>query len=101
MDNAQLASVLEGLASRSSKEEEDNWLIISAEQTRAPAAIVLVGLYYTKQRLLELKGDALQQTATVSALNLDIMVLMTFPNDDLEHILASKVALKTINWRGM
>ena len=101
LDNAQLASVLEGLASRSSKEEEDNWLIISAEQTRTPAAIVLVGLYYTKQRLLELKGDALQQTATVRALNLDIMVLMTFPNDDLEHILASKVALKIINWRGM
>jgi len=101
LDNAQLTSVLEGRTSKSGNEEEDIWLIISAEQTRAPAAIALVDLYCTKQRLLELKGDASQQAATVRALNLDIMVLMTFPNDDLEYILASKVALKTMNWRGM
>ena len=97
LDNAELAH---GTLANT-KEEEDIWLIICAGRSRAPLADVLVDRYSQKHRLLELKGGAAQQAAEVHTLNLDILVLMTFPSGDLEHILASGVARKTVNWRGM
>jgi hypothetical protein len=97
LDNAELAHG----ALANTKEEEDIWLIICAGRSRTPLADVLVDLYSKKHRLLELKGGAAQQAAEVHTLNLDILVLMTFPSGDLEHILASGVARKTVNWRGM
>jgi hypothetical protein len=101
LDNAELAHGALADKSGNAKEGEDLWLIICAERSRTPCANFLVELYSKKQRLLELKGDAAQQAAEVRTLNLDILVLITFPSEAIGHILASGVARKSVNWQGM
>ena len=97
LDNADLAhGVL-------AKEGQDTWLIIGRddERCRTPWADGLVDLYSRINRLLVLKGAAEQQAADVRTLNLDVLVLITYPTEELEYILASNPARHTINWRGM
>jgi hypothetical protein len=81
--------------------EPDTWLIICAERSTAPSANVLVDHFSRKKRLLVLKGDPADQAAKVRALNLDLLVLTAFPTEEMEYILASCPANKTVNWRGL
>ena len=81
--------------------EPGNWLIINAGGVRTAWANDLVKNCTETNRLLVLTGTAEEQAAQVLRLALDILVLIAFPNDDMEFIMASHPARKTVNWRGM
>ena len=57
--------------------------------------------FLKNERLLELDGDKEQQARKVSELNLDLLVLIAFPDEGMEYILATGAASKSLNWRGM
>ena len=97
LDNARLARG----ALANSKGEQDTWLIVGVERCRNPSANNLVEQYFKNERLLELDGDNEQQARKVSELNLDLLVLIAFPDEGMEYILASGAAFKSLNWRGM
>ena len=97
LDNAGLARG----ALSNNKEEHDIWLIAGVERCRNPSANNLVEQFFKNERLLELDGDKEQQARKVSELNLDLLVLIAFPDEGMEYILATGAASKSLNWRGM
>ncbi len=99
LDNARLARG--ALQVAHSKGEQDTWLIVGVERCRSPSANNLVEQYFKNERVLELDGDKEQQARKVSELKLDLVVLIAFPDEGIEYILASRAAFKSLNWRGM
>ena len=81
---------------------QDTWLIVSGEgRSDVSLGNDLVDRFSRANRLLVLNGNAEQQAALVGGLDLGILVLTTFPDDDLMHILASRPARRSINWQAM
>jgi hypothetical protein len=104
-DNAELARGLLDNFYGNANTEQDIWLIIDAERSRTPSADTfcrLLGGVFCRKRAPARAGR------TCSAAGRDGSQIESrhcsfdrSPNEDMEFILASGEACKTLNWRGM